>query len=168
MLKTGKTKRSCRRVSMSAIRTPASLRLLDRFYREFNVAVGRAHRDFIGDAVAHQRLAERAFVRDAAFLRVGFGSAYDGEYLGAPLALLLDLDLIAQADHVLRALPLDHLRVAQDRFKAQDFAFDKSLLVFGVLILCVLDEFAAFLQRLMQPCCNFLPPDVAKKFKALF
>src|SRR5215467_2409195 len=49
----GKTKRSCRRVSMSAIRTPAKLGLLDRFYGEFNVAVRRTHRDFITDTVTH-------------------------------------------------------------------------------------------------------------------
>src|SRR5258707_9358036 len=153
---------------MSAIRTPAKLGLLDRFYREFNVAVGRTHRDFIADAVAHQRLAERAFIGDTAFLRVRLSSAHDSEDLGVPLPFLLDLDLIAQHDHVFGALPLDNLGIAQDRFKAQDFAFDKSLLVLGILVLCVLDEFATLLKRLMQPRRYFLPPDITKKIKTLF
>src|SRR5258706_2224173 len=106
--------------STGAILTPR-LGLLNRFYREHDVTVGRAYRDRLPDAVAHQGAAKRTLVGNTPHGRIGLGRADKLKDFLVLAALFLNLDLITEIDHVFGAAVVDNLRVAQDCFQPQNF-----------------------------------------------
>ncbi len=75
---------------------------------------GASNFHFVADVLAQQRLAQRAFIADLAFQRIGLGRADHAERLFIVSADLLHLDARADA-HFAAALFLDDGHVAQHR-----------------------------------------------------
>ena len=86
---------------------------------------------------SQQRFPHRRFIADLAVLGVRLGRTHQGVVFLVVGADLRDGQLAAQAHFVRRPLHLDQLGIAQDRLNRQDAAFNKRLLILGVLVLRV-------------------------------
>src|SRR5262245_55339269 len=115
--------------------------LLDRADRDPADAAGGGPLDLLAGPVAHQRLAQRALVGDAAAQRVGLRRAHDGVRLLAVLGVHGDTG--ADRDHArLPGRVLDQPRVADHGLQRLDPALDEALLVLRLRVFGILRDVA--------------------------
>ncbi len=115
--------------------------------------------DVVADVFAKERLADGRLERDTTLARFRLGGADDREGLVA--IFVVDLHRRADLDDALDVLALDDAGVAHQLLEEKDAAFDKTLLVLGVVVLGVLVDITEFL-RLANALSNLGPALVAK------
>src|SRR5581483_3145829 len=129
---------NCRR---GAVTRPAVIVTFRERYLLVNVLDGPVHhpgrrldRDLLADPLAHERLAHRRLISDAAGLGISLRAA-DQRVLLLLLLVVDDGHLDAQLHHLAVVRFLDDDSVLDERLQLQDFTLNQRLFVLGVLVL---------------------------------
>lgn len=119
-------------------------RLLDCLDLERDFAAGGGNLHFVTALVTQKRRADRAFCRELAITRVGFGSADDDIDFVYVAANLLYRNLGADTDSIGRAVIGGNLSAAKHILKVLDTAFGKAELFLCVVVVGIFFEIAIF------------------------
>jgi transposase len=103
-----------------------------------DLSTGRLCAHLVALLVAHQRRADRALVRDLAFLRVGYRRPDDGIGFFFAAAIFHNDDRRANANYPCRRIALSNHCSAQNALDVANAPLDEALLFLGVVIICVL------------------------------